>query len=464
MARVRTARSLRVAGMALVTLGAPHVAAGAPAQATPAQEAPAQEVPTTGTAAAEEDPAKELAALLRRLPRRTRLGAARSVRVRSTVTFRGLPDRPHGLTVDYAFPGRTRFELFNGQGGRRERYQLDAALFAREVRPSRTPEERASRRLEGREALEVTLDLAARRALFCWPDGRTWVPSGEDTGEVAVDLPGVGRLVATAPANGDQGPASVRALRPDGGVASRLTATAWSEVEGRPWPSRVQLTNAVGDLVWTETVDAVEPSWFLGDLWFAPKDRVSALAGKAGAGRLRLRAHGTAWVKRMPLPRADGGGRGAEAIALERWTVLRKQLQNDGASDAPRLARVVSVVLGEGGVPVALEFECSGATEPAPESAGEDGSRWGRRGPRLVWHDLRQPPLGRDAVPSGEDIERLGEAARRTAAAQGTRAAGELVLRLTVDAGPDPGGVPRVLARVLTAPLAAPDRPGDGDR
>ena len=106
------------------------------------------------------DPASALRELLLSLPRPTKLGRIRSVRVQSTVTFKGAENRPHNLATSFGFPARTRFELSNGSGGQRERYQLGTTVFAREVRPSRGPETRVSVHLDGERKRETELDLS----------------------------------------------------------------------------------------------------------------------------------------------------------------------------------------------------------------------------------------------------------------------------------------------------------------
>lgn len=295
---------------AILGPGAAAQTPGAPAEDSPAAESPLP--PGTGEDVDPIDAAVEAALL--DAPRSTKIGRIRAVRLRSTVTFDGAPDRPHELEVSFAFPAKARMSLSHG-GSVTERFLLGAATFGREQ--SRGAPESPSYALRGDSGLETRIDFALRRAVMMWPNApvKTDVisPGDEPSDELGDELKGVGVFegagrsftaridgigVLLADVDETTGrPSRMRAFDTKGRASAELRITRWSEQDGRWWPRDLSF-HAGGGRIWTETVDAIETTWRFTDTWFLPPDRVRVVLGKAIEERVRLRPEPGAWTRR----------------------------------------------------------------------------------------------------------------------------------------------------------------------
>lgn len=335
-----------------------------------AQEPPA--APARTEAADREDPtsAEAIRQVLERAPRRTRREGSWGSRVVSVVSFDAAPDRPHQLVLAAGFPDRTRLELSSADG-RMERYQLGASLFGRDAVHVGGVPPGEGYLLEGAPALETELDMALRRAVFLWPDGRDFVGAGRSR---TAKVRSLGVLLARV----DEAtglPEEITALGPDGRAAARLTNIRWTRVDDRPWPESLEFW-AGGERIWSERVAACEDGWVFGDPWFLPPDLMGRAVGQPVDAPLRMRTFEGGLFGTEPLP-APVGVDAARGALLQRWQELDARFRAVGAALAPE----ASLELDGEGRAVAIEFRFAGELAQAPEGwrARSGTARWAHR-------------------------------------------------------------------------------------
>lgn len=360
-------------------------------------------------------------------PPRTRLGSLRSLTLRSDLVFESAPDRPHTLEFACAFPERSRLEVA-GAGGRQMRYRLGENLWALDVtRVREAPVDLASRLLSDDERAAVALDLAARRALFLWPDGVSFEGDGFTR---TAPVEGAGVLVATLDENEERA-MEMRGFAADGRCTIRLLVDEWSSpaehftATGRAWPRRVRLMD--GDtVVWRETLDLVEDAWFLGDPTFVPPDVFAAATGSESAA-VRALEVGARDVLELPLGTSVAGTPPAsvESViddALVAWARTDTELGPDA-----NLAPFVDVVLDAEARPAAFRLERPAASTPG----------WEPHPLGFVWNQALEP----GAFPTPDEVRALQG---KAATSDGRRPADVTVsFRVTVHR-PSPTSPPRL--------------------
>jgi hypothetical protein len=271
-------------------------------------------------------------------PPLTRVAGSWAIHARTRVVFRDLPERPHTLEVDLAFPGRGRWMLAAEDQGDDRRvlaYLCGQQAWSMPVASS------TSAVLEGARLRETTLTLELRRALLVWPQGLPW--EGEGEARVA-RLGDLGTLHARL-APGAKRPHSLSARLPDGTPWESLEGIEWSAEDGAP---RAWTLHLGSEPVWTETVERLDRSRRYRSSFFVPPDR-----------RIRRPREG-AVLERLRLPR-----RAAWIRPLEDWPaaeVVEAQRASARASlGAGRsLQEGHGLVLDARGLPEALLFEVDG--------------------------------------------------------------------------------------------------------
>ena len=322
-------------------------------------------------------------AALKAAPRRRKVGRIRGVRVKSSVRFTSAPNEPYDLAVSYAFPARCRFVL-SGAHGRNERFRLGSTFFGRDVQTAGTAKPVPSYLVTEAVRADNQLDMALREATLLWPDGIPFEGRGT-TFTAKVD--DIGILMATVDEATGR-PTRMRVLGANGKVGAELRDIVWSAAKdgGRSWPRSLTFA-AGGEVVWKETITAVEDGWLFADAWFLPPDRLAAVLGKNVKEALRIRAQGSAWVSSVPLEPVDGQPPTlGEALrqAADGWDTFRRTLpQSFGKSAAPFALPTISITLGDDLSPLSIEYEAR--AEGAPSRSGEGDSTWSERPPRNVW-------------------------------------------------------------------------------
>ena len=237
---------------ALLALGIVAASAVAAAQQRAYPQRDAQE--PKGASAREEAP----------LPPLTRVDGSWAVHARTRVVFPGLPDRPHTLTVDLAFPRRGRWMLAAEDAGEDRRvlaYRCGEQAWTVPVGSS-TSEALGDRRLE-----EMRLTLALRRALLVGEHEYTWRADG--LLRVAT-LPGGGKLRATLTEDGER-PSRLEVLDAEGRPWEALVDLTWSE-DGRS-PRSWTLVAGGGATIWTEALEQLDRTRRYRSSFFVPPDR-----------------------------------------------------------------------------------------------------------------------------------------------------------------------------------------------
>ena len=351
-------------------------------------------------------------------PERTRLGAIRSAVLESEVVFTGMEAQPHRLTLTCAFPERTRMELA-GPGGAQVRYQLGRRVWS----VDRTgASDGTSREMIGSDRRAVALDLALRRALFFWPDEGEFVGAGRTLSSEVGDF---GVLVATLEEGGSR-PSDVRAFASDGSVVGKLAVDAWFEQDGRQWPRELRLLSG-DEVVWRETVRAIDADWFVGDPSFVPPDVFVAAKGSAieGARAFELPRRTEA---RVPL---ESGLTIAAAVerARDAWSRASK-------GGGTGLAPFADVALDRTGAPEAVVL--TAGTAAVGDAVG--AADWVPEDARTAW---RIPAPGRPVRERESDYRAAADRVV-TAATAGGDGGARLRHRVALSRSPDGSGRPVV--------------------
>lgn len=320
------------------------------------------------------------------VPRRRKVGKVRGLRTRSEVRFLSAPDAPYSLQGSFSVPQRSRVILSN-EDGSFERYQLGPRLFGLDLAKGTAPETTPSYLLQGAGYVETLLDLELRRALFFWPDHPKFTGSGR-TFTAKIGSQGV--LLATVDEATGR-PTSIQALGASGKPAAEFHTIAWSAAESpnsRRWPASFTFA-AGGQDLWRETVESCDPAWLFSDLWFLPKDRITAVLGSELAGQLQLRALSSAWIYRIEFDRlrAEGEEGGSPSLrqavdrAASHWHEVRRRLASlfRDETSVP-ISPYVVLILDRQGRPIAAEYEAL-----APKTAEPTGKGWTWREPGNIW-------------------------------------------------------------------------------
>ncbi|MEM9801937.1 MAG: hypothetical protein AAGA20_16545 [Planctomycetota bacterium] len=311
-------------------------------------------------------PQREARRALENAPKREKLGRIRGVRTISRVVFAQAPDRPHVLTFSAAFPGRSRL-ILESESGTVERFDLGGVWFGREQSSGTPLEASRSYLLEGAGRVETRLDLALRRAVFFWPDTRSWTGAGRTR---TAEVDDIGVLLATLdPSTGR--PTEVRAIDSTGRVSGAFRAIEWKVDGERAWPSSLEFV-AGDSLIWTEVVEEIGVDWNFADTYFLPSDRIGALVGRPIETNVRIRILDPAWVRRTSID-ATTSLDGAVERALELWEDARGELEELDLAPLPKL----EVELDAKRRPVAVTIEV--AASPASDAAFAESQDWTRR-------------------------------------------------------------------------------------
>ena len=293
-----------------------------------------------------QEPGTEVAPEEAPLPPLTRVAGSWAVHARTRVVFPGLPDRPHTLTVDLAFPQRGRWMLAAEDAGDDRRvlaYRCGPRAWTLPVGSSN------SEPLEGRRLEEVRLTLALRRALLVGEHEYTWRTDGLVR---TAELPCGGLLRATLAEEG-QRPRRLEVLDAEGLPWEVLEDVTWSD-DGRS-PRSWTLLAGRGTTIWTESLEQLDRTRRYRSSFFLPPDRRES------------RATGDATVVetlRLP-PRAE------LTLAIEDWptAVEVRDAREEAARSLPegRLLQPGHGVLLDGrGRPLGLLLEADGAAPAAP--------------------------------------------------------------------------------------------------
>lgn len=286
------------------------------------------------------------------LPPLTRVAGSWAVHARTRVVFRDLPERPHTLEVDLAFPGRGRWMLAAEDEGEDRRvlaYLCGAQAWTVPVASSESVP------LQGTRLRETALTLELRRALLVWPQGHAWEGDGEARVARLGDL---GTLHARL-APGATRPHSLSARLPDGTPWESLEGIEWGEEDGAP---RAWSLHLGSEPVWTETVERLDRSRRYRSSFFVPPDRRAPRAPQGVVlERLRLppRAEWLRPVEDWPT---------AEAVEAER-AAAHASLGPDRS-----LQEGHGILLDARGLPQALLLESDGGV-PGPGWAGQPATQ-----------------------------------------------------------------------------------------
>ncbi|MBL6720284.1 MAG: hypothetical protein ISQ08_02635 [Planctomycetes bacterium] len=302
-------------------------------------------------------------------PPLTRVAGSWAVHARTRVVFRDLPERPHSLEVDLAFPGRGRWMLAAEDEGDDRRvlaYLCGQQAWSVPVASSQ------SAALEGARLRETALTLELRRALLVWPQGLPW--EGEGEARVA-RLGDLGTLHARL-SPGAARPHSLSARLPDGTPWESLEGIEWRSEDGAPRAWTLHLGSAP---VWTETLEHLDRSRRYRSSFFVPPDRRARRSPEeAVLERLRLPRR-AAWIRPVEdWPTAD-------AVEIER-AGARASLGTDRT-----LQEGYGLLLDARGLPQALLFEADG---------GVPGPQWSDQ-PATLAAATRLPGSGPDAIRAG---------------------------------------------------------------
>jgi len=306
--------------------------------AVPPKKAPREQVPAAASAA------------LKPPPSRTALAGLRGFESRSRIEYLAQPGRPHELRTVYVFPARVRWWISAGEGPneeRRMRYQSGEHVLAVEPRQAASIEYHS----EDRDALLAVFEL--RRALFLWPDDRTWDGQGDERTAPAA----VGGRIHAKLAGEPLRPVDLTLFGVDGKPRDSFRRITWREpapptpaagepvpaTRGRAWPASFETWNASAQ-IWNETVDAVDVETRYIDSFFVPPDRRGVTG--AGPGDARDLDIPPTCVRRVPLP----AGASWDAARAER-TRLIAQVQ---AAGGPPFEEWATVELTRDGKPAAV--------------------------------------------------------------------------------------------------------------
>ena len=226
------------------------------------------------------------------LPPRIRVVGLKTLRVRSRLIYRSAPDRPHLMEATFAFPHRSRSNLWveppPGQKdptrlapSGRMRFQLGDRAYA--VDPAKS----GSRSLTGTESERVIRELALRRAVLFWPHGHAW----ERDGSVAfAPLGSAGVLIAHFdPEHTDAPPVAIESEDREGAGYERFVVSEWvSEENGRFMRAARMSLEADGEVIWDEEVLDYDARASFTDSFFLPPDKREKTT--AGRGQ-RLAPH-----------------------------------------------------------------------------------------------------------------------------------------------------------------------------
>lgn len=373
--------------------------------------APNNAAETADVAAGQKDET-ETQRFLREVPRRTKIGRIRGLKLVSDVVFTSAPQNPHELTFTAAFPSRSKLVLSNSVG-RTERFQLGQAHFGRDLYPDATLEERKSRVLTGADSLELQLDLALRRATFLWPDEGGFVGEGSTRNAKVGEF---GDLIATLDSETGR-PTRMSALNESGEVTGTLQNITWFESVNRWWPKSFEYALSDG-VLWKEEVRTVEDGWLFNDVSFLPSDRVDALMGSEIAESIRLRGQPAAFVRRSET---------SKPLSLQTAVEQAETMWLAEATEDMSSSGALIVVLDERQEPVAIEVEVDAA------EGGKQRDGWTLREGQSVWMHL----LSDEDQDLGEATESLLEVAARSKAAAGASTPAIIRLRIAIERSPE---------------------------
>lgn len=198
-------------------------------------------------------------------PARAPIAGLRGFESRSRIEYPSQPGRLHDLRAAYVFPGRVRWWIAARDGAveqRRLRYQYGQHVLALEPQQAVSVEYRA----EDRAAILAAFEL--RRALFLWPDDRTWTGTGATRTSTLANGDELRAQVAGTPPR----PTQLEYVPATSDARDSLRAVTWSNVAPRAWPATFEVWN--GDtFAWRESVDAVDVETRFVDSFFVPPDR-----------------------------------------------------------------------------------------------------------------------------------------------------------------------------------------------
>ncbi len=239
----------------------------------------------------------------------------------SDIVYAEAPDRPHRLEAIYVFPGRTRWWLSDvtpGAARRSVEYRYGSKLYkVGGATEESTPYEGGSRDLMLRQ-------MELRRATLFWPDGLDWE---ERDGDMRASVGGVeggplGHVVATV-GDGER-PSSFTMFDAEGIAKESLDVLEWNEVDGRAWPRRLRFR--VGDqVVWNETVRAIDVRTRYLDSFFVPTDRRDAPGGTTDTSVVETTELPVLRLKRVPL------------ASKSDWAQAQRTAEKELASESTRL-------------------------------------------------------------------------------------------------------------------------------
>ncbi|MCY2961401.1 MAG: hypothetical protein NTY35_14655 [Planctomycetota bacterium] len=249
----------------------------------------------------------------------------------------------HDLRAAYVFPERVRWWIAARDGAteqRRLRYQYGQHVLAVEPRQAASVEFRA----EDRAALLAAFEL--RRALFLWPDDRTWTGEGDDRKCVLANGDELRAKLAGTPRR----PAELEYIAANREFHDAFRAITWRTDAPRAWPATFEVWNG-STLAWRESVTAVDLETRFVDSYFVPPDR-RGVAGVPVDGvrdldippacvrRIELPA-GTTWdAARAERARLQPTTPKGEAPVLEDWLTFEVRADGSPVAVVLRLARV----------------------------------------------------------------------------------------------------------------------------
>lgn len=189
----------------------------------------------------------------------------------STLVFAARPNSPHTLRATYVFPDRVRWWIGVGEDKTLERQMR--YRFGTEFRAI-DPKAAKSHVLEGDARGETMAQMEMRRALMLWPAGFEW-KSEKDASSVS--LGALGRLVTV---NDNARPTKLTWFDAQDRIVDEFRAIEWRVEAKKSWPTKFELWHE-GNLVWRETIEAVDVDTRFIDSYFVPADRREGAGGQA---------------------------------------------------------------------------------------------------------------------------------------------------------------------------------------